>query len=125
MSNRTFRVAMSAEVHQVLRDHLLRPDGQEDLCFALWTPSEGSERVTALIHTVLVPQAGERQVHGNASYNPQYLRRACDEAVRMSCGVALLHSHPRGRGWQGMSDDDIEAERRCAGPAGALTGLPF
>lgn len=116
---------MSADVHQVLEGHLLRGDGQEDLCFALWTPSDGALRTTALIHTVLLPAHDERQIHGNASFNSAYLRRACDEALRLKCGVALLHSHPTGHGWQGMSDDDIEAERRCAGPAGALTGLPF
>jgi molybdopterin/thiamine biosynthesis adenylyltransferase len=125
VSNRSFAAALSANVHQVLLEQLLRMDGQEDLCFALWTPSEGRERVTALIHTVLLPAPGERQVHGNASYNLQYLRRACDEALRTGAGLALLHSHPAGRGWQGMSDDDIEAERRCAGPAGGMTGLPF
>jgi molybdopterin/thiamine biosynthesis adenylyltransferase len=125
VSNRSFAAAMSADVHQVLREHLLRMDGQEDLCFALWTPSEGGERLTVLIHTVLLPEPDERQVHGNVSYNPRYLRRACDEAMRVGCGIALLHSHPAGRGWQGMSDDDIKAEQRCAGPAGALTGLPF
>lgn len=125
VSDQSLAAAMSAAVHQVLREHLLRRDGQEDLCFALWTPSKGEARITALIHTVLLPTPGERQVHGNVSYNPAYLRRACDEALRLGCGVALLHSHPAGRGWQGMSDDDIEAERRCAGPAGALTSLPF
>lgn len=125
MPNRAFAAAMSADVHRVLRTQLLREDGQEDLCFALWTPSVGEERMTALIHTVLLPERGERQVHGNTSYNPQYLRRACEEAMRMGCGLALLHSHPDGRGWQGMSEDDVEAERRCAGPAGGLTGLPF
>ena len=119
-----YSVAMAGPVDNALRSHLIRADGQEDLAFALWTPSEGAARRTALVHTLLRPGAGDRDVHGNASFHPQYVERACREALRERCGVAFVHSHPF-PGWQGMSDDDIKAERKLAGAAEALTGLPL
>lgn len=117
-------VALSTEVNDVLLQHLVRHDGQEDLTFALWTPSQGARRRSALIHTVLLPETGDRTVHGNVSFNAQYLDRACRAAMEQGCGVALLHSHP-GPGWQGMSKDDIVAEHRIAPAVAGLSGLPL
>lgn len=117
-------VAMSADVEQQLTAHLVRPDGQEDLAFALWNPSEGTTRRSALLVEVLLPLDGEREVHGNVSFFPSYFERACREAMAAGCGVAFLHSHPF-PGWQGMSRDDVVAETRLAGAALGLTGLPL
>jgi molybdopterin/thiamine biosynthesis adenylyltransferase len=120
-----FSVAMPEAVDLELRRHLIRPDGQEDICFALWTPSRGLHRETALVHTVILPAPGERQVHGNASFNPEYLERVAELAVAEKCGIAFLHSHPS-PGWQGMSLDDVHAERDVlAGAVGGLTDLPL
>ena len=123
-----FEVALSAEANSASSDHLLqhysRNDLQEDLCFGLWRPSTGSQRYTALLYEVLLPQEGERLLHGNASFQPQYIARAISIARQKQAGVAFMHSHP-GTGWQGMSNADIEAERDVlAYPAGA-TGLPL
>ncbi|HYW30165.1 MAG TPA: ThiF family adenylyltransferase, partial [Gemmatimonas sp.] len=117
-------VAMSAEVHNSLRAHLLRVQGAEDLTFALWRPSVGTTRTTALVHAVLWPVDGDRQVHGNVSFNRQYVERALAEAQAHGCGVALLHSHV-GPGWQSLSPDDVVAERRIAGSAELVTELPL
>ena len=117
-------VAMAENVDAELRGHLLRRDGQEDLTFALWTPSRGATRETALLHTIVPPLRGDRQVHGNVSFNPAYFERVTALAAREKCGIAFLHSHP-GRGWQDMSRDDIVAETRLAGPTAAITGLPL
>lgn len=120
-----FSVAIPQAVDEALRQHLLRPDGQEDLCFALWTPSAGDRRQTALLHSPILPLPGDHQVHGNASFNPQYFERAVAFAATEGCGLAFLHSHP-GPGWQDMSDDDIVAERdKLAAATGGLTGLPL
>lgn len=119
-----FSAALCAAVDADLRSHLIRQDGQEDLAFALWTPSEGAMRLTALVHTLLLPEGGDRNVHGNASFQPQYFERACRAALRERCGVAFLHSHPF-PGWQGMSADDVRAELKMCGAAAALTGLPL
>src|SRR5258706_523878 len=116
--------AMTEGVHEALRSHLIRPDGDEDLAFALWSPSAGAQRLTALIHTVLLPQEGDRQVHGNVSFNQQYFERVCRLALAEGLGIAFLHSHPY-PGWQGMSWDDVVAERRLAGATAALTDLPL
>lgn len=105
--------------------HLLRADGQEDLCFALWNPSRGRRRTTALIQRLIPPGEGDRDVHGNASFNPAYLQRALVEAAGARAGLALLHSHPCGQGWQGLSEDDLNAEQGNAGAVFGATKLPF
>lgn len=117
--------ALPPEIHRRLVDHLDRADGQEDLCFALYRPSSGSERTTALIGEPILPRESDRQVHGNASFNPGYFLRALDRAASADAGLAFLHSHPGGLGWQDMSADDIVAERRYAAQTQAVLGLPL
>lgn len=124
MRNQELSVAISEGLNMSLSEFLIRKDGQEDLVFALWTPSQGKIRLTALIHTVLFPIAGERQVHGNVSFNPSYFERVCSVALKNACGIAFLHSHPF-PGWQHMSDDDVAAEQKMAGAVYALTNLPL
>jgi hypothetical protein len=119
-----YSVAITERVNTALLDHLCRRDGQEDLCFALWNPSRGQTRTTALIHQVILPEARDRQVHGNASFNPRYVERALDAALATSSGLAFLHSHPAS-GWQDMSQDDVHAELRLAPTVQGATGLPL
>jgi molybdopterin/thiamine biosynthesis adenylyltransferase len=117
-------VAMAEKLDLSLSEFLIRKDFQEDLLFALWTPSRGSVRLTALLHTLVYPIDGDREVHGNVSFNPSYFERVCDMAVAQGCGIAFLHSHPF-PGWQGMSQDDIVAEKKMASAVDALTDLPL
>lgn len=125
MSRAAFSVAMTEELAGIARAHLLRRDRQEDLCFALWRPSEGRSRMTALIHRLVFPREGERRVHGNVSFEPEYFERAMAEAAAEGAGLALMHSHPRGRGWQGVSLDDVRAEQGNAGAVFGATRKPF
>jgi hypothetical protein len=125
MSQTIRSVAMTTEVDKLARAHLLRADGQEDLCFGLWRPSAGHTRTTALIQRLLLPNVGERTVHGNVSFEPSFLERALAEAAATGAGIALMHSHPMGRGWQGMSRDDVFAEQANAGAAFGATAHPF
>lgn len=120
----SYSVAIRGEVDEALLSHLIRADHQEDLCFATWYPSNGLHRKTALLHRLILPQPGERRVHGNASFEASYFERAVMEAVRAGAGLAFLHSHP-GPGWQDMSDDDIRAEQGHAAAAKGATGLPL
>lgn len=120
----TYSVALTSRFHRELMAHLVRADGQEDLCFALWYPSDGATRKTALLHRAVLPQLGERRVHGNASFLPGYFERAVTEAAAENAGLAFLHSH-LGPGWQGMSDDDMRAENIHAAAAKGATGLPL
>lgn len=126
----SFEVALTAEADSISSQHLLQhyrqeiPEPQEDLCFALWRPSNGKWRRTALIDEIILPKEGERLLHGNASFQPDYLARALRIALQKKTGLAFMHSHPS-PGWQGLSNPDIEAERDVlAYPAGA-TGLPL
>src|SRR5437879_3425002 len=100
-------VAMPESVTVALQHHLIKGDLEEDVVFALWSPSIGSNRFTALIHTPVFPLEGDRQRRGNASFNPQYFERVCEMAVaEPGCGIAFMHSH-LGPGWQDMSEDDV------------------
>lgn len=120
-----FSVALTSTVHGELASHLLRADGDEDLAFVIWRPSVGSSRETAVVSQVLLPVEGERFVHGNVSFGSNYFLRACTEASDVGGGVGLIHAHPGGKGWQGLSEDDFAAESGHAGQAMALTGLPL
>ncbi len=125
MSRAAYSVAMTGELASTARRHLLRTDGQEDLCFALWHPSRGRSRTTALIHRLVLPKAGDRNVHGNASFEPAFFERALAEAAAEGAGLALMHSHPGGAGWQGMSRDDVTTEQSSAGAVFGATRKPF
>lgn len=117
--------AMTGAVESALRDHLLRDDGQEDLCFATWRPSTGRRRLTALVGDTILPRPGERQVHGNASFEMSYALRAAKLAAERGDGVVFLHAHPGGGGWQRLNETDARAEASIANLARELTGLPL
>lgn len=112
------------EYHQVLHKHLIRLDGQEDLCFATYTPSTGQVRFTGIISSFILPEHNEREVHGNVSFKSNYFERSLKVARSRNEGLVFLHSHPAS-GWQDMSDDDIVAEERLAPAAKAATNLPL
>jgi hypothetical protein len=119
-----FSVAMTSEVAMALRRHLKKPEArQEDLTFAVWRPSRGERRLTAVVQRVLLPGADERILQGNVAFTAAYLVRVLGE-LKEGEGLALIHSH-LGPGWQDMSDDDVVAERdRLAGAVFGRTGLP-
>lgn len=119
-----YDVALGSELHARAAGHLIRDDGQEDLCFALWHPSRGQERQTAVIRELVLPEEGDRIVHGNASFLPRYFERAVGAAMADGAGLAFMHSHPSS-GWQGMSDDDVAAELGHAAAAQGATALPL
>ena len=117
-------VAMTTRDDAVLGEHVHKAAHQEDLAFAYWRPSVGKRRFTAVITKLVFPEEGDRVLQGNVAFFPQYLHRVLAE-VPGDSGVAFLHGHP-GPGWQGMSNDDIVAERdRLAGAVAGRTGLPL
>lgn len=120
-----FSIAIPEQLNEQLCEHLIREDGDEDLIFALWNYSLGNERDTALIHNLIFPEHGDRQRHGNVSFNPKYIKRVCREASKKECGIVFIHSHPF-PGWQKMSPDDIVAEKiRLSETVEVLTGYPL
>lgn len=121
---RSFSVVIMQELHEQLYAHLVRKDGQEDLCFATYVKSSGTLRSTGILSKVILPEAGERNVHGNVGFLPAYFERALSIATERNEGLAFLHSHPT-PGWQGMSTDDVVAENRISPAAMAATGCPL
>lgn len=121
----SFSVAMTSEIDRALAAHLDRPDGQEDIIFALYQSSTGATRETALLVDLVPPEPGERAVHGNASFSGAYFLRAAGVAAERDLGLALLHSHPGGTGWKGLSTDDRAAEAGHASQTLVLTELPL
>ena len=124
MHKSTYSVALTEKINSQIQNHLIRENLEEDLMFCLWSPSYGAQRLSCLLHTPIFPMKGDRQRHGNASFNPQYFERVCSIASANNSGIAFLHSHPA-KGWQGMSEDDINAEKKMMGAVMALTGLPL
>lgn len=118
-------VAMTAETHDAVVRHLLREDGQEDICLATYRPSTGATRRSALVRQVVLPEPGERAVHGTASVTGGYILRAAALAQQDGCGLVIAHSHPGGRDWQPMSGPDRDAEASYANLAREITGLPL
>lgn len=125
MTSSRFSAAMTETISSELVTLLLPCDGQEDICLAIYRPSTGQHRVTALVSEILPPHQGERIVHGNATVTGDYVFRAAITAAEYGGGVALLHSHPLGSGWQGMSPADAAAERAYAYMVHRITGLPL
>lgn len=124
MTRRT-SVALTAELDNQLRDHLLRPDGQEDICLVTYRRSTGVTRTSALLRTFIEPRPDDRRVHGNASINGTYVTRAAAYAAEHGEGLALCHSHPGGGGWQSMSGPDLDAETSYANLVREITSLPL
>lgn len=122
-----FAVALSGESHDRASSYLTRDDGQEDVCFALWHPSTGHERTTAVIGDVILPGPGDRTVRGTAWFTGEYALRAARTAARQGAGVALVHSHPGASTWQAAPDGsaDSESERRISNLAREMTGYPL
>jgi molybdopterin/thiamine biosynthesis adenylyltransferase len=117
-------VIIPDHINKQLLAHLLREDGDEDLCFALYNPSDGTSRFTGIISEVILPKDGDRQVHGNVSFNPNYLERSLQEAHKKRKAIAVIHSHPS-KGFQYMSKDDVNAESGIAAAVGSVTGQPL
>ena len=108
----------------MLLKHVRDGRKQEDLCFALWRPSTGSERTTALIFDLITPFDDERHLHGGASFEATYLARAIRVARDNNAGLAFMHSH-LSPGWQDMSSTDVVAERDRIAPPARSCGLPL
>ncbi len=93
-----FEAVLPETLANKAEDHLLkwyrRDDRQEDLCFALWRPSTGMSRTTGIVTELLLPLDGERNLHGNVSFESHYLGRVARRACQKGMGVAFMHSHP-------------------------------
>jgi hypothetical protein len=119
-----YSVALRQSLNEDLSNHLLRLDGQEDLCFALYEIGTGHIRKSGLITEVILPEKGDRNVHGNVSFNPCYFDKIIRLALLKNKGIVFIHSHPSS-GWQSMSRDDVETENMLAPRVKAVTNKPL
>ncbi|MYB88684.1 MAG: ThiF family adenylyltransferase [Proteobacteria bacterium] len=128
MSSVDYSVVMESEVAAALQKHLLqhirRGRYQEDLCFAMWKPSTGRTRTTAVLTEVILPTTDERRLHGGASFRAHYLERVAETAMSRNAGIAFIHSHFT-PGWQGMSQQDVCTEESTVPSILGGTGLPL
>ena len=122
------RVVLREVLHHQLLDHLLgrlqRGAMQEEVCLALWHRADGFNRYTGLLSEIVLPEDGDRDLHGNVTVHGGYLNRVLDRAIKAQAGVAVLHSHP-GPGWQDLSSIDADTERNIITPFIRETGLPL
>ncbi len=120
----SYSVVINEDLHNKLVNHLIRADGQEDLCYATYIPSKGEDRFTGIITEIILPNENERIIHGNVSFTSSYFERALNIARTKKVGLSFLHSHPY-PGWQGMSEDDEIAEMQMAIASKSMTNLPL
>jgi hypothetical protein len=124
LQERELAVVMTGDLDCQLRHHFVHEGIQEDLTFAIWRPSIGSRRMSFVLDQALLPDDKERILEGNVSFTSDYLSRAL-ASLEPGTGLALIHSH-LGPGWQGMSEDDIVAERdRLAAAVSGRSELPL
>lgn len=116
-----YNVTIKQAVNTNLLKHLIREDGQEDLCFALYNIGTSKTKTTGLITEIILPEKGDRNVHGNVSFNHVYFDRVIKIALQKKKGIVFIHSHPS-LGWQSMSLDDINTEKMLAPRVKAVTG---
>ena len=123
-----YRVIVREVLHLELVSHLLShlqgEDTQEEICFALWYPGDGTHRYTGILSEVILPTSDDRDLHGNVTVYGTYLNRVLDRALASQAGVAVLHSHPA-CGWQYLSSDDYNTERNLILPFIRETRLPL
>lgn len=118
-------VTISGAVHERLVSHLLQDPRQEHACLATYVLSTGATRKTQVLTGRILPEGGEVLLHGNATIHGDFILRGAELAAESGAGLALLHSHPGGRGWQGMSVQDEGAERDFANLVREITGRPM
>lgn len=123
--SRSFSVAMTAGIHRALGAVLVREDRQEDVCLALYRPSTGEARTSALLTSVVPPSDIDRAVDGNATVFGDYMLRGAERARDDGCGLMFAHSHPGASDWQPMSGPDRAAEASYANLIREITGLPL
>jgi molybdopterin-synthase adenylyltransferase len=119
-----YSVAIEEKTNKILSDFLLRERDQEDLCFALYSVSIGTSRTTYIIKLVVFPEKGDRNLHGNVSFNSSFFDRVTQLALAENLGICFLHSHPFD-GWQIMSHDDIITEEMLAPRVKGATTFPL
>lgn len=119
-----FSVAMTEKLHIEIMKQLVKGPRQEDLSFGLYKFSIGHNRCTAILQSLIIPNEDEHILNGNVSFTPDYFMRVL-KAAGKEYGIAFLHSH-LGPGWQGMSKDDVIAEKdRLASAVAGSSGLPL
>ena len=122
-----YSVAWRAEQESIASEHLLqhvkKGTVQEDIALATWFPAKGTDRYTAVIDEILLPDENERILRGNVQMTRDFLRRCRQRALEKGAGMAVMHNH-LGPGWQNMSSDDVVMESRSVSHPARATGLP-
>ena len=126
MRGMEYQAVLTEGLDKRLTEFLLSDPQDEEICFAVWFPARGKTRYTAIIREPIWPQDGERERHGTVSALPNYVDRAKELARQHDGGLAMIHTHPAGRGWQNVSTADLYFERDVLSrEVFGITGFPF
>lgn len=117
-------VVLKETLNILLKQHLIRKDGQEDLCFALYKKGTGQVRVSGIITDIILPEKSDRNLHGNVSFNSSFFDKVTQRSLKEGKGIVFIHSHPS-KGWQSMSPDDVSTEEMLAPRVRAVTNEPL
>jgi molybdopterin-synthase adenylyltransferase len=121
-----YQIALTEGMDLELRSQLLSNLDDEDARLAIWSPAQGSSRLTAVLATIVEPEPGEVKRHGNVTVENSYIERATEKARSSGRGLALIHTHPGGAGWQCPSGIDQTNERELLGRGTfGVTGQPL
>ena len=121
-----YKAAMSEGTSGRLVDFLLKDCRDEEICFATWRPATGARTYSALLNRIMLPEEGDRSRHGTVSAYPHYVGRCKEQARVDGAGLAMIHTHPEGRGHQDVSDQDLYYEQDVLAPEVlGVTRLPL
>ncbi|MDG6999519.1 MAG: ThiF family adenylyltransferase [Nitrososphaerota archaeon] len=121
-----YNIALTDQMDAQLQTSMLTDKFDENACLSLWLPSIGRSRLTGIINTVLVPRSGEVKRHGNVTVDASYMDRGIETARQAKSGLAIIHTHPAGNGWQMPSSIDIKNELGLLGRSVyGVTGYPL
>ncbi|MEM2159740.1 MAG: ThiF family adenylyltransferase [Candidatus Nitrosotenuis sp.] len=126
MKQTEFSVAMTESMDDSLNRFLLSDMESEEICFGVWYPAKGKTRFSALIHEIVFPTDQDRKKDGHVEAFPEYVDRVKELARERRGGVVMIHTHPFGRGPQGVSQPDLHYEQDILSrEIFGITGLPL
>lgn len=120
------RLRISGIHYEVLRKHLLAPDGKEAVAVALCGRHNGSEAQTLIIHEItLIPydECSTRE-EDLLTWSTKCIEGYFERISNTNLAILKIHSHPNGYNWFSRTDDRSDEEFFNSIFGWATTSLP-